>query len=253
MAILAVNLAVAVWVWVVSARSDATETEILLRFGALERGLVGAGQWWRLFAAGFLHAGVAHLAANMVFGIPWCRQLEQLLGHARFAGLYLASLLGASSLSLLGAAHVSVGASGALFGVIGAALAIHRRAQGSWGAFLRSAAARTVLLNLAILAAIGLVLPIDQLAHGGGLVTGAAMGWLWTRPPPRRAAPWIAFALALLALACAALWLCREDRARTEAESTAAEAAYSAMPESDLPRARATEACRARDALSPAE
>ncbi|WP_242394776.1 rhomboid family intramembrane serine protease [Anaeromyxobacter oryzisoli] len=201
-AILAANLAMFGWV---ESHGSSTDTATLIRFGALERDLVWSGQWWRLLSAAFLHAGLFHLAANMVFGIPWCRQIERFFGSARFASLYVLGALGASALSLLGPASVSVGASGALFGVIGAALALHRRALGSWRAFIANRGSQQVLLNLLILAVIGTVVPIDQFAHAGGLATGAAWGWIATRPSPRRSWPWVALTAAVAVAVALAL------------------------------------------------
>jgi len=195
---------VAVFLWV-ARHGPTTDPEVLVRFGALAPARVWTGEWWRLLSAAFLHVGALHLAANVIFGTPWCAALERALGSARFLGLYLASAVGASALSLLAAHQISAGASGAIFGVVGAALALHRRAIGSWRGFLRSGAARFTLGNLAVLAVVGLFLPLDQWAHAGGLVTGAAMTWLFSRAAPRRSLPWVALAGGLAALVALAV------------------------------------------------
>ncbi len=189
-AVLAANLAVFAWI---STRGSTTDVGTLLRYGALNREYVWSGQAWRLVTAAFLHVGLFHLTANMVFGIPWCRQIERVFGPARFAVLYLGGAISASAVSLLGPSQVSAGASGALFAVIGAALALHRRALGSWGAFLRNRDSQQVLVNLAVLAVVGLFVPIDQFAHAGGFAFGAAWGGI-ARRPRRRLWPWIALA-----------------------------------------------------------
>ena len=233
-AIAAVCLAALVWV---ELHGASTDPATLVRFGALERGRVRSGEVWRLLSGPFLHAGWLHLALNLLVGVPWCRLVERALGPPRFLLVYLASALGASSLSLLGQDAVSVGASGALFGVVGATLALHRRALGSWAAFGRSDAARKTLLGIAVWSVLGaLLLPLDQLAHGGGLATGAAAAWLLSRPRPARARPWITLVAALAALAAGAAWP-RAGASRFEATELE-QALRDALRAKDVPAAR---------------
>src|SRR5512146_890424 len=111
----------------VETHGASTDPEILVRFGALERGRVWDGQPWRLLAAAFLHIGWVHLAWNIAFGVLACRLVERALGSVRLLVVYLASALGASAASLLGQDEIAAGASGPLFGVIGTILALHRR------------------------------------------------------------------------------------------------------------------------------
>ena len=197
------------------------DVDTLVRAGALERSQVWAGEPWRLAAAVFLHAGLVHLALNVIFGVPWCRGLERALGSRRFLTVYVTSGLAASASSLLLQDRVSVGASGALFGVIGAALALHRRALGSWRAFLTDRGTIVLGVQLAIWAAIGAAgLPLDQWAHTGGLAAGWATAWLMTRPAPRGRLAWAVWGAALLALCAAAAW---PRSAPTRWQTTAAE------------------------------
>ncbi|MGC3996266.1 MAG: rhomboid family intramembrane serine protease [Anaeromyxobacter sp.] len=187
------------------AQGGSTDPVTLLRWGALAREPVWfEGQGWRLLTATFLHAGFIHLACNLGFGLPWCALLERGIGHGRFAALWLACAVAGSALSLLGGrADVSVGASGALFGVIGAVLGMQRRHAGGWRPFLAHRGVRAVLVNLLLLGVAGLWLPIDNLAHLGGLVTGAAAGWLLAGPP--RAWGWGGLAAGWLAATALAL------------------------------------------------
>lgn len=211
---------------------------VLLRLGALERTRVWEGEVWRLVAAAFLHVGWTHLACNVVFGLAACRLLERAVGGARLAGIYVASAAGASALSLLGQDAISVGASGALFGVLGAILALHLRAVGSLRAFARSPAARSLVGGVVATTVIGpLFVPLDHLAHLGGLATGAAGGWLLSRPGRPRALPWTAAALALAAAVVLAAWprpgLTRLQLSRIETSL------HAALLDQDVPRARA--------------
>jgi membrane associated rhomboid family serine protease len=211
---------------------------VLLRLGALERSRVWAGEPWRLLAAAFLHAGWAHLVCNVVFGWFACRLVERALGGGRFLALYVASALGASALSLLGQDAIAVGASGALFGMAGALLALHLRALGGWRPFLASAATRWLAGSILVTTVLGpLLVPLDQLAHAGGLATGAIGAWLVTRPAPRAA--WPAGA-ALGALAAAVVLACWPHPGLTALERGELEGRlHAALRERDVPAARA--------------
>jgi membrane associated rhomboid family serine protease len=96
--------------------------------GALFGPLVDQGEWWRLVTSGFLHADPIHLLFNMV-GVYFLGQLlEPALGGLRFAALYFTSLLaGSFGALLLSPDAVTVGASGAVFGMLGAAFLIMRQ------------------------------------------------------------------------------------------------------------------------------
>ncbi|ABC82564.1 rhomboid family intramembrane serine protease [Anaeromyxobacter dehalogenans] len=239
-ALAALDLAVFGWV---AAHGSTTDPALLARMGALDHARVWDGEPWRLLTAAFLHVGPVHLVWNLAFGVPLCALVERAIGTRRFLVVYLASALGGSAASMLAAMPMSAGASGALFGVAGAMLALYRRAVGSWRAFLSS---RDIILNgimLVAFALAGLFLPIDGWAHAGGLVTGAWLGWVASRPPPRRARAWLPPAAALgLAVALAL----RPDP-RWAANRAELEALHAALRDGDRTRARAVlDAARAR-------
>lgn len=183
---------VGIWLVMVFAGVDPKlpSGEVLLDWGANSGLLTVQGQWWRLLSATFLHAGFVHLAFNGYFLWVIGRAAEQAFGVRAFALVYFGSGVLASLTSLLWAPEVvSVGASGALFGVFGAFLgATLRRRDVLPPAFVKSIyrnAVVLVVLNLAI----GLTLDIvDLAAHGGGLLAGLAIGWLlaWLSEPRAR-------------------------------------------------------------------
>jgi hypothetical protein len=164
--------------------------------------------------------------------------VERALGARRVLLLYAVAALVASSASLLAQDVVSVGASGALFGLIGATLALHRRALGGWGPFLRSRATRLVTVQLLFFTAVAVAghLPLDHAAHGGGLVAGGLLAWLLTSPV-RRPALRAAAGVAALALAVAACWP-RPGLSRLAAERLD-DRIYAALEGRDLPAAEA--------------
>ena len=128
---------------------------------------VAGGEVWRLLTAGFLHAGLIHLGVNMFSLWVLGRPLEAALGRLRFVGLYLAGLLGSSAVAyLLTPPNVAVvGASGAIFALLGALFVLGRRL----GLDTRSLTGLLVI-NLVISFAVP---GISWQAHVGGLVSGA--------------------------------------------------------------------------------
>jgi membrane associated rhomboid family serine protease len=130
-------------------------------------------EYWRLVTSGFLHAGLLHIGFNMYLLYILGQILEPAVGHIRFAALYLVSLLGGSFGALLVSPHsLTVGASGAVFGLMGAAV-VTLRARG----FDPAASGIPMLIGLNLL--ISFVLPgISIGGHIGGLVAGAAAAFI---------------------------------------------------------------------------
>lgn len=128
---------------------------------------VAGGEVWRLLTAGFLHANLIHLGVNMFSLWVLGRPLEAALGRLRFVGLYLAGLLGSSAVAyLLTPPNAAVvGASGAIFALLGALFVLGRRL----GLDTRSLTGLLVI-NLVISFAVP---GISWQAHVGGLVSGA--------------------------------------------------------------------------------
>jgi membrane associated rhomboid family serine protease len=148
----------------------------LVRVGALFRPAVLSGEWWRGVAAMFLHANEWHLGLNMYGLLLLGRLVEDLAGPTRFFVIYfLGGLVGAAATTLIGAGALSVGASGAIMGLLGALIVILVLRRGTFPEQWR----RVLLWNLILLAAlqiyIGFHFPmIDNAAHVGGLMGGAA-------------------------------------------------------------------------------
>jgi membrane associated rhomboid family serine protease len=101
----------------------------LLDDGSVSRAAIADGEYWRLITAGFLHAGLAHLLFNMFSLWILGRILEPAVGRLRFGLIYFVSLLaGSFGALLLEPSAPTVGASGAIFGIMGAAIVVMRRA-----------------------------------------------------------------------------------------------------------------------------
>jgi membrane associated rhomboid family serine protease len=114
---------------------------------ALRAEQVADGEWWRLVTSAFLHANLVHLAFNMLMLWWFGQALESALGRGRFVGIYLVSALaGSAGALLLSPDSYTLGASGAVFGILGAGLVLERRQIYVFG----GGALVVILLNLAI-------------------------------------------------------------------------------------------------------
>ncbi|MDU4696264.1 MULTISPECIES: rhomboid family intramembrane serine protease [Paenibacillus] len=159
---------------VLAANGGSTNRITLLRFGAMSDIEPFAGESWRLFTSMFLHNGFDHLFSNSFAILVFAPPLERLLGWWRYGLLYLASGLVGNLISmgvyqLSPVPHISVGASGAVYGVYGAFLyiALLQRQR-------MDESSRKTLYSLLIIGVIYSVLvpQINLAAHLGGLVGG---------------------------------------------------------------------------------
>ena len=143
---------------------------VLLQFGALNSVLVQNGQFWRLITAGFVHSGFLHLLFNMYSLYLIGTQLENFVGKWKFLAIYFFSMISASLMScILNPYTISVGASGALFGLLGALVYFGWHYRLYLGSILRNQIIPIIVLNLFL----GFVVSgIDNAAHIGGLIGG---------------------------------------------------------------------------------
>jgi rhomboid protease GluP len=166
---------------------DDVNPQLLAAFGAIVGGTLGRHEYWRLFAAMFLHASILHWAVNSWALYQLGTLYEVLFGSRRFILIYLATGLCASIAS---AAHMhangaSVGASGAIFGILGAFIFSIRRSpiyrHQPWTRGLIGQLVFWIVVNVAIGASVAF---IDNTAHLGGLISGLLLGLIPHRVPP---------------------------------------------------------------------
>lgn len=178
---LLVGINVAVWVLNLASGMSPMrpQTEDLFRWGGISAWAVSRdGEWWRLLAGTFLHGGVVHLGMNMLGLWGAGKLLNRLYGNGQFLLVYLASAIAGASASLHFGAQtaVSVGASGAVFGVIGALVVAVRRRRDA----LPKAVVKQIMTSEAVFLFYALLngfarAGIDNAAHVGGLLAGGAM------------------------------------------------------------------------------
>jgi rhomboid protease GluP len=187
---------------------------LFLQWGENQHQLVMQGEWWRLITSTFLHGGFLHILLNGYALYIIGMDLEGLMGKARFAAIYAISGLAGSvaSFAFTPANVISVGASGAIFGLVGALgvyFGLYRRLFGRVGNLQFWNIIIVILLNVGI--GFSGIFPIDNSAHIGGLLAGAAVGYVlcprytlggWASPTVRDLVntnkgplPWIAATL----------------------------------------------------------
>jgi rhomboid protease GluP len=165
----------AIFVWQITSGALLSAAAIV-NAGALVRARVMAGEWWRLGSATFLHGGPAHLIGNGVSLYILGMACEHTFGRARFAGIYAVSGLAGSLLSMTLSPGPSVGASGAIFGIMGALVAHLIKHQDAF--YVRDKRIGIVLLVWASFTLLlGFMTPyVDNGAHLGGLLAGIVAG-----------------------------------------------------------------------------
>jgi rhomboid protease GluP len=208
-------IAVLSLVFMAEAALRATESaERLVAFGALSRPEVSGGEYWRLESATWLHGGLNHLVSNAIALYVLGMICEHAFGSTQYFVLYVLSGVGGSVLSFLSSEGPSVGASGAIFGLQGAAIVLFRRHRAR--ILMRDRRIGVVLLGWAVYSIVtGWTSPfIDNGAHIGGVLTGALIARglhpvaLDPMPPERTrtARLWLWFVVVLLGYTVAA-WI----------------------------------------------
>jgi membrane associated rhomboid family serine protease len=175
----------------VNIQNNDALSNVLIAYGAKDNGSIIQGQYWRFITPIFLHANLLHVGLNMLNLVVLGVFLERLVGHLRFLLIYLLTGI----ISIIASFYfmpqeISVGASGAIFGLVGAYsifVLTHRRAFRHNGI----PALLWLVLVIGVNLGIGLVIPnVDNYAHIGGLLSGCLLGWWFTplyKPAPNKA------------------------------------------------------------------
>jgi membrane associated rhomboid family serine protease len=165
---------------------------------------VAHGEWYRVFTSGFIHYGIIHLGLNMF--VLWIigSQLERVLGAVRYLSLYVVCLAaGGFAVMLASPQELTAGASGAIFGLMGAA-ASFQRSRGI--SLARSGLGLLIVINLVFSFTVS---GISVAGHIGGLIAGLAVGWLIFQMEGRIRSEWAAAAVCgalTVALVLGAYW-----------------------------------------------
>ncbi|NMA69772.1 MAG: rhomboid family intramembrane serine protease [Desulfitobacterium sp.] len=152
-----------------------TNTYVLVKYGAKVNELIRAGEVWRLLTSMFLHIGIIHLAFNSFALYALGPLVEELAGRWRFILIYISSGIMGSLASFYFTNAISAGASGAIFGLLGALVAYSRKNPALWKSGFGKNLVVIIVLNLSL----GIMQPgIDNFAHLGGLFCGFILGFI---------------------------------------------------------------------------
>lgn len=166
--LMAINIIVFLMMYFFGAGSEDNVT--LVKFGALVGDYVTLGEYYRLITSMFVHIGIFHILFNMYALYILGPQIENFFGRAKFIIIYLFSGIIGNLLTIIFMPHyISAGASGGIFGLLGALVYFGYHYRVYLGNVLRTQIIPVVIINLAI----GFTLPgINQVAHVGGLLSG---------------------------------------------------------------------------------
>jgi membrane associated rhomboid family serine protease len=178
-----VAINVLAYVWLTSTGGLSSDRALYHHGALLGIACTQGGQWWRIVTGAFLHGGLMHIAFNMFALYQVGNIVEQLFGKVRYVALYTISMVGAGLAVVYVAPNdLTVGASGAIFGLFGALVAVGLR-LGKRGRGLIGQVLPIIVINLVLTF---LVPNISAAGHVGGLITGLLAGlvlFMAPRPP----------------------------------------------------------------------
>ena len=152
--------------------------DLVADYAVKDNALIAQGEYWRLLTAIFVHANILHIAFNAYALYIIGRDVERFYGAVRFTLVFMLAGLSGSVFSLIFTPEPSLGASGAIFGLIGAEAVFLFRHRQLFGDRARRALQSIILVAL-INFGFGLsVQGIDNFAHLGGLIGGLILGWV---------------------------------------------------------------------------
>jgi rhomboid protease GluP len=165
---------------------------VLAELGAIERDLIlQKGEYWRLVSAMFLHGDgtikgtLLHLMLNLWALFQLGTLYEIMFGTRRFVWVYFITGIFASITSMVVTGGPSVGASGAIFGLLGAFIfSVRRSPRWRHDRVARSVAKQCVFWAIVNIAVTSQIPQVDNAAHIGGLVAGLILGFVWPQPAP---------------------------------------------------------------------
>ena len=177
MSIIAINIILYIITAIMSKNILDINAYVLLYMGGNYGALVSHGQVWRLLTCAFLHGGIIHIFCNMYALYALGPQVEILFGRVKYIIIYLLSAIGGSLLSYkFSPSSLSIGASGAIFGLFGAMVVFVLKYKDRIPKKVLNNLFGVIILNLLI----GFNLQgIDNFAHIGGLLVGALVAFLF--------------------------------------------------------------------------
>ncbi|UZQ49748.1 rhomboid family intramembrane serine protease [Clostridium kluyveri] len=167
--IIALNVLVYIVTSYLSGSIMDSNLNVLVFMGAKVNFLIAKGQYYRLFTCMFLHAGIVHLGVNMYSLYMMGTFIEKVYGKFKYIIIYIISGLFSSIFSYMFSSSISVGASGAIFGLLGASLVFALK--------MKHSVAREFIMNIMAIIVMNLIIGfsvanVDNFGHIGGLIGG---------------------------------------------------------------------------------
>ncbi len=179
-ATMAICIAFFIFANIIYYTSGSFEMAMIFAGGLYKTLVYGASEWFRLITAGFLHVELLHFACNALALMNIGMITERMYGHRNYAFIILSSILGSSLFALVGTGNgVTLGISGAVFGILGALLVYFFKTKLIYQKHMMSHFARILILNLFIAFLPG----ISWLGHLGGFIVGVFMGIILIEQP----------------------------------------------------------------------
>lgn len=173
--LIAINVAVFLLTAVLSGNFINSDINVLVFLGAKVNSLILAGEYYRLITSMFLHGGIVHLGFNMYALYVLGPMIEQIYGKVRFVIIYFIAGIIASYFSFIFSSAISIGASGAIFGLLGASLIFALKMKERIGKGFMINIVTVIIINLVI----GFSMAnVDNFAHLGGLTGGTIVSYL---------------------------------------------------------------------------
>jgi len=167
-ALIALNAIIWIALSLYSKKSGISFNEVLFQFGAKENGQILSGEYWRFITPVFLHFDIPHIVLNC-YSLYALSIVERVFGHAKFLAVYLVAGIMGNIASFLFSAGLGAGASGAIFGLLGALLYFGLQKPALFRAYFGANVLLMIFINLAYgFSRSG----IDNSAHIGGLIGG---------------------------------------------------------------------------------
>ena len=152
-----------------------SDTNVLIMLGAKVNNLISQGQYYRFVSCMFLHGGIVHLGVNMYSLYAIGPMVERVYGKVKYIAIYFISGICASIFSYIFSTDVSIGASGAIFGLLGAILIFAVKSKEKTGSGFIKSILSVICINIFI----GATMPnIDNFAHVGGLFGGMLIAFI---------------------------------------------------------------------------
>lgn len=167
--LIAINISVFIILNIISILTNIEYKRLIVEYGAKVNSKIIYGEYWRLLSPVFIHAGVSHLAVNCYSLFILGSLVEKIYGHRKYIFIYIVAGIFGSIMSFMFSTNPSVGASGSIFGLMGAVLYLGVEKPLVFKKYFKKSIIMTLILNAFIMFTVS---NIDNFGHLGGLIGG---------------------------------------------------------------------------------